>query len=145
MPLILRMVIAVVTVGVLASACGSAGGGSGSSAQVVIQAGVRRGVCLPVHPGLSPYRGSLVLVRSDGRRTRVGADSRGHGRTALAPGGYRLVPPLPGSTVHVDLNGRAVAVAGHGYPLRIAAGATARLAVVILPRRGECSSSGAGA
>jgi len=140
----LRIVIAVVAVGAAATGCGSGGGGN-ASAHLTVQAAVRRGVCLPVHPGLSPYRGPLVLVRSDGRRVRVVADARGLGRTALAPGTYRLVPPLLGSTVRTALDGRAVGAIGGRYPLRILAGASPRLAVVILPRHGECTSKGAGA
>jgi hypothetical protein len=142
---ILRIAIAVVAISVVASACGSGGPVGDASGRLALQAAVRRGACLPVHPGLSPYRGLLVLVRSDGRRVRVDAGPRGHVRRSLAPGSYRLVPPLPGSTVHLRLDGRAVAVIGDHYPLRIGAGETARLAVVILPRRGDCTSTGAGA
>jgi hypothetical protein len=137
--------IAVVAISVVASACGSGGAAGDASGHLALRAAVRRGACLPVQPGLSPYRGLLVLVRSDGRRVRVDSGSRGHGRTSLAPGSYRLLPPLAGSTVHLELDGRAVTVIGHHYPLRIGAGETARLAVVILPRRGDCSSTGAGA
>jgi hypothetical protein len=36
-------------------------------------------------------------------------------------------------------------VAVGGYPLRISGGSIARLAVVIQPRPGECTSGGAGA
>jgi hypothetical protein len=142
---ILRIAIAAVAISVAASACGSGGAAGHAPGHLAVQAAVRRGVCLPVHRGLTPYRGFLVLVRSDGHRVRVHTGSRGHGRTLLAPGTYRFVPPLPGSTVHLDLDGRAVTVIGHRYPLRIVAGETGRLAVVILPRRGECTSSGAGA
>jgi hypothetical protein len=142
---ILRIAIAVVAISVVASACGSGGAPGDASAHLAVQAAVRRSVCLPGHPGLSPYHGVLVLVRSDGRRARLDAGSRGHGRTSLAPGSYRLVPPLPGSTVHLELDGRAVTAIGRRYPLRIGGGETARLAVVIVPRRGECTSTGAGA
>jgi hypothetical protein len=140
-----RIAIAVVAIGIAASGCGSGAAAGDSSAHLSVQVEVRRGACVPVHPGLSPYGGWLVFVRSDGRRVRMETGSRGHGRMSLAPGGYRLAPPLPGSAVHLDLNGRAVIVIGRPYPLRIVAGETARLAVVILPRRGECTSSGAGA
>jgi hypothetical protein len=142
---ILRIAIAVVAISVVATACGSGGAGGDASGHLAVQAAVRRGACLPVHPGLSPYRGLLVLVRRDGRRVRVDAGPRGHVRRSLAAGSYRLLPPLPGSTVHVHLDGRAVTVSGGHFPLRIGAGETARLAVVILPRRGDCTSSGAGA
>jgi hypothetical protein len=142
---ILRIVVAIVAISVVAPACGPGGAGQDASGHLAVRAAVRRGACLPVHPGLSPYRGLLVLVRSDGRRVRVNADSHGNSRTSLAPGSYRLVPPLPGSTVHLDLDGRAVTATGHRYPLRIGAGETARLAVVILRARGECTSGGAGA
>jgi hypothetical protein len=142
---ILRSAIVVVAISVTASACGSGGAAGHASGHLALQAGVRRGACLPVHPVLSPYRGSLILIRSDGRRVRVVANSRGHGRMPIAPGRYRLVPPFPGSTVHLEVDGRAVAVINHRYPLRIIAGKTARVALVILRRRGECTSSGAGA
>jgi hypothetical protein len=142
---ILRIVITVVAVSVVAPACGSGGAAGHASGHVAVRAAVRRGACLPGHPGLSPYRGLLVLVRSDGRRVRVHAGSRGNSRTSLAAGSYRLVAPLPGSTVRLELDGQPVTATGHRYPLRIVAGRTARLAVVILRRRGECTSSGAGA
>jgi hypothetical protein len=142
---ILRSAIVVVAISVGASACGSGGAAGHASGQLTLHAAVRRGVCVPVHPALSPYRGSLVLIGRDGRRVRVIADSRGRGRTPIAPGRYRLVPPFPGSTIHLDVDGRAVAVVNRGYPLRIVAGKTARAAVVILRRRGECTSGGAGA
>jgi hypothetical protein len=142
---IFRIAIAVVAISVVASACGSGGAVGDASGHLVVRAAVRRGACLPVHPGLSPYRGVLVLVRSDGRRVSVDADRHGHVRRALAAGSYRLVPPLPGSTVHLELDGQPVTVTGHHYPLRIGAGEAVLLAVVILPRRGDCTSSGAGA
>jgi hypothetical protein len=142
---ILRIAIAVVAISVAASACGSGGAPGDASAHLAVHAAVRRGACLPVHPGLSPYRGLLVLVRSDGDRVRIDAGPSGHVRRSLAPGSYRLIPPLPGSTVHLEVDGQPVTVTGDHYPLRIGAGATARLAVVILPRRGDCTSSGAGA
>ena len=142
---ILRIVIAVVAVSVVATACGSGGAAGDASGHLAVRAAVRRGACLPVHPGLSPYRGLLVLVRSDGRRVGVHPGSRADSRTSLAPGSYRLVAPLPGSTIHLELDGQPVTATGQHYPLRIVAGETARLAVVILPRRGDCTSSGAGA
>jgi hypothetical protein len=142
---ILRIVIAVVAVSLVAPACGSGGAAGDVSGHLAVRAAVRRGACLPVHPGLSPYRGFLVLVRSDGRRVRVDAAPSGRVLRSLAPGSYRLVPPLAGSTVHLELDGEPVATTGPGYPLRIVAGETARLAVVILRRRGDCTSSGAGA
>jgi hypothetical protein len=142
---ILRIAIAVVAISVVACGCGSGGAAGDASGHLALQAAVKRGACLPVHPGLAPYRGLLVLVRSDGRRVRVDAGRRGRVQRSLAPGSYRLVPPLPGSTVHLELDGQPVSVRGDHYPLRIGAGETARLAVVILPRRGDCTSSGAGA
>jgi hypothetical protein len=141
----IAIAVAVAAISVVAPACGSGGAAGDASAHLAVQAAVRRGACLPVHPGLSPYRGVLVLVRSDGRRVRVAAAPSGHVRRSLAPGSYRLVPPLAGSTVRLELDGQPVTVVGHRYPLRIGAGETARLAVVILTRRGDCSSSGAGA
>ena len=142
---IFRIAYVVVAISLVATACGSGGAPGDPSGHLAVRAAVRRGACLPVHPGLSPYRGLLVLVRSDGRRVRVDAAPSGHVRRSLAPGSYRLVPPLPGGSVHVELNGQPVSVGGDGYPLRIGAGETARLAVIILPRRGDCTSSGAGA
>lgn len=136
--------IAIVLLTVAAApACGS--GGGQAPAHLAVQAAVRRGACLPVHPGLVPYRGRLVLVRSGGGRVRLLAGGRGRVRADVTPGAYALLAPLSGSTVHLELDGREVAVAGNRYPLRIGAGQTARLAVVILPRRGECTSGGAGA
>jgi hypothetical protein len=142
---IFRIAIVVVAISLVATACGSGGAAGDASGHLAVRAAVRRGACLPVHPGLSPYRGLLVLVRSDGRRVRVDAAPSGQVRRSLAPGSYRLVPPLAGSTVHLELDGQPVTTTGHRYPLRIVAGETARLAVVILGRRGECTSSGAGA
>lgn len=92
---------------------------------------------------MSPYRGLLVLVRSDGRRVRVATGTRGHGQASLPPGAYRLVAPLRGSTVRLELDGRTVTLTGRRYPLRISPGETVRLVVVIVPRRGECTSTGA--
>ena len=142
---ILRIAVAVAAISVGAPACGSGGAGSDAAAHLALRAAVKRGACLPAHPALSPYRGSLVFVRSDGGRVRVDAGSGGQARTSLGAGRYRLVPPLPGSTIHLELDGSAVTVIGHRYPLRIVAGRTARLAVVILPRRGECTATGFGA
>ena len=139
----LRIAVAALAISVVASACGAGSGEGHAPGHLAVQAAVRRGACVPVHPRTSPYRGLLVLARSDGRRVRVEAGSRGHGRTSLASGRYRLVPPLSGSTVHVQIDGRAVSVSGRAYPLRIGAGRTVRLAVVILPRRGDCTSGGA--
>jgi hypothetical protein len=141
----LRNAIAVLAVTATAAGCGSSDGAGHSSGHLALQAGVRRSACLPVHPVLSPYRGALVLIRSDGHRVRVVADARGHGRMAIAPGRYRLVPPLPGSTVHLEVDGHPVVVIDRAYPLRIVSGERARVAVVILRRRGECTSTGAGA
>jgi hypothetical protein len=142
---ICRTAIVAVAISVVATACGSGGAAGHASGHVAIRAAVRWGACLPGHPGLSPYRGMLVLVRSDGRRVRVDVAPNGRVRKSLAPGGYRLVLPLAGSTVHLELDGQPVATTGQHYPLRIVAGETARLAVVILPRRGDCTSSGVGA
>jgi len=102
---ILRIAIAVVAISVVACGCGSGGAASDASGHLALQAAVKRGACLPVHPGLAPYRGLLVLVRSDGRRVRVDAGRRGRVQRSLAPGSYRLVPPLAGSTVHLELDG----------------------------------------
>jgi hypothetical protein len=136
----MRIAIAAVAVGAAAAACG-AGGGGHAPGRLDVRAAVRRGACLPVHPGLSPYRGPIVLVRADGHRVRVNAGPSGRGQVSLAAGSYRVVAPLAGSTIRVQLDGRAVAAGGR-YPLRIAGGRTARLAVVILPRRGDCTSLG---
>jgi hypothetical protein len=141
---ILRIAAAVVVVAGAGAACGS-GGTGGAHGHVAVRAAIRHGACLPVHPGISPFRGSLTLVRSDGRHVAVDVGPRGHGQTSLAPGRYRLVPPLPQSTVHLEVDGRAIGVIGRAYPLRIAAGRSIRLALVILPRRGECTSGGASA
>jgi len=142
---VFRNTIAVVAVTVTAAGCGSGGGAGHSVGHLALQAGVRRGACLAVHPVLSPYRGALVLIRSDGHRAHVIAGGSGHGRMVIAPGRYRLVPPFPGSTVHLEVDGHPVAVINHAYPLRIVSGERAQLVVVILRRRGECTSTGAGA
>jgi hypothetical protein len=135
----------VVAAGSMASACGSDSGEGRTPGHLAIGAAVRRAACPSAGPGASPYRGALVLLRGDGHRVRVRTDSSGRGRGSLGPGRYRLVPPLPGSSVRLELDGHPVSPTGNPYPIRITAGGTANVVAVIMLRRGECTSGGAGA
>ena len=84
-----------------------------------------------------------MLARRGGGRVTLTVGASGGARADVRPGAYRLLPAHPASTAQVELDGRKLATSG-GYTLRVAAGRTTTLTLVIRPRRGDCNSQGAG-